>query len=209
MLLSSPQSSLLSCFRSIPSLLSVQPRWALHLHWVPAWLALLGHSNPLFSLFVSLLLPLPLDLSFLMAIKCCAGGIKFYIITTSTFIAEGGEERVFFLEPKIGSADGWPASGRPAGGGVRARWRGRLPTVRAELLFGGCRTRGCRATRASRLPQGHCEHCSPGGGGGTCCRLARCWRQQCGRSTSTAERAKRLYRACKAVLIGNRRIGAR
>ena len=73
---------------------------------------------------------------------------------------------LFFLEPKsFGSADGWPASGRPAGGGA-----GALAKEAADGLLLSCCSEGAERGAAEQHVRAGglmaiCEHCSPGGGG--------------------------------------------
>ena len=75
----------------------------------------------------------------------------------------GDEEREsFFQEPKgFGSADGWPASGRPAGGGALAE-----EGSSTDCCLSNHRTTGCTASSCERAAlRAIREHCSPGGWG--------------------------------------------
>ncbi len=81
------------------------------------------------------------------------------------------ERKSFFQEPKgFGSADGWTASGRPAGGGAFADSEEGSSTDRCSSNH---RTTGCTASSCERTAlRAISEHCSPGGwGGGAACAI--------------------------------------
>ena len=119
------------------------------------------------------------------------------------FPSFGDEERLsFFLEPKsFGSADGWPASGRPAGGGAGALAREAADGLLLSCCSEGAERGAAEQTRASRRLKSHLRALLPWGWGGTCCRLARCCaRTGGGRSAAAREkRAHRPHLACRAV----------
>jgi len=76
-----------------------------------------------------------------------------------TFIVLSGAEELRLSRRLAGL---WPAGRRRR----RRVGEGGCRRSAAELLFGGCRTRGCRATRASRRLEGHLRALLPRGWGG-------------------------------------------
>ena len=94
----------------------------------------------------------------------------------------------------------WPAGRRRR----RRVGEGGCRRSAAELLFGGCRTRGCRATRASRRPHGHLRALLPWGWGGTCCRLVRCCAWTGGSRVAAARALQSERRGC---IVPARRFG--